>query len=133
MVVLGIYYFCSISVKFFFVVHEGREIAAVVIHIYKEGAYYWAGCSATDSLKLRPNNFLLWNVAKWTKCNELRYFEIGQYYTFPTGDSKEYAVGKYKAHFGVDELVSYNGQKIYRTKTFLILNILRSMKVMLTC
>jgi hypothetical protein len=119
------------SLKLFFVEHEEQKIAAVMIHVFKNGAFYWGGCSDGGSLSLRPNNFLLWNVAKWAKCNGLQFFEIGQYYPYPTLDPKEYNVGKYKVHFGVDDLVPFEGQKIYRVKKILVLEILKSIKTML--
>lgn len=116
------------SLKLFFAVYEGRTVAAIMIHVFKEGAFYWGGCSSGDSLTLRPNNFLLWNVVRWAKNRGCRFFEIGQFYPHPTASLKEYNVGKFKTQFGRDELVPYEGQKIYRTNKFLMIGILRNIK-----
>lgn len=118
----------SNSLKIFFAVYAGRTVAAMMIHLFKEGAFYWGGCSSGDSLALRPNNFLLWNVVRWAKASGYRFFEIGQYYPHPTVSLKEYNVGKFKTQFGRDELVPYEGQKIYRNGKFLLIGVLKSIR-----
>ena len=119
------------ALKVFFAMHENRIVAAVIIHLFKEGVFYWGGCSAGDALGLRPNNFLLWNTAKWAKQHGYRFFEIGQFFPHPTKDLKEFNVGKFKTQFGKDELVPFEGQKIYRTGKFLAVGLLRYLKAAL--
>lgn len=119
------------AIKIFFAKHEGRVVAAIMVHVFKEGVFYWGGCSEGDSLKLRPNNFLLWNTICWAKNNGFRSFEIGQFYPSPTDNQKEYNVGKYKVQFGRDELVPFEGQKVYRSRKIIIVELLNELKILL--
>ena len=122
-------FFChDRSFRFFFAESEGEKVSGIILHAFKQSVFYWGGCSLRDSLSLRPNNFLLWNAIVWAKSHGYHFFEIGQFYPHPTSNKKEYSVGKYKEQFGKDELVPFEGQKVYRTGKMVLIENIRWVK-----
>jgi len=104
------------TIKLFFAEKNGKAVSAVLLHVYKDGVFYWGGCSLPEALKLKANNFLLWSAVKWAKSKEYKWFEIGLFSSFKGADSKEHSVGQYKAQFSNDYLMPFEGQKIYTKK-----------------
>lgn len=116
------------SMRVLFAQHEGKRIAGVIVHLFKDAALYWAGCSQFAALKLRPNNLLLWEaILDAKKCGK-RCFEIGYFYAAPGPSAKEYNIGKYKSQFGVDTIVPLEGQRVYRPAKLVTFSFLRDLK-----
>ena len=107
-------------VKFFFAESEAETIAGMIVHSYKDGVFYWGGCSLANALKYRPNNFLMWSAILWLKNNGFKWFEVGQFQPYSAVRTKEYTVGRYKSQFGCDYLVPFEGQKNYTMKSELL-------------
>ena len=116
------------AMKVLFALHQEKRIAAVIIHVFKDAAFYWAGCSEFASLKLRPNNILLWEAMREARANGAKWFEVGYFYAAPGPSRKEYNIGKYKSQFGSDQLIPFEGQKIYHPVRVLGLELLRQIK-----
>lgn len=108
------------NAKFIFAEHAGKAIAGVLIHIFKQGVFYWGGCSIGEALRHRPNNYLLWSAITTAKQLGLSWFEVGQFQLHPGANPKEYNVGKYKAQFGKDYYIPFEGQKTYTSKAEII-------------
>jgi lipid II:glycine glycyltransferase (peptidoglycan interpeptide bridge formation enzyme) len=100
--------------------YQGKAVSGMLIHIFKDGVLYWGGCSLFEALKLRPNNFLLWSVIKWAKNSGYKWFEVGQFQTYPWRNIKEYNIGRYKSQFGEDYLVPFEGVKYYTVKSEIV-------------
>jgi hypothetical protein len=71
---------------------------------------------------------LLWEAILHAKARGLRCFEVGYFYAPPGPSEKEYNIGKYKSQFGVDALVPWEGQKVFKPARFLALSLLRQSK-----
>lgn len=113
------------KMKVLFARYQGERIAAVIVHAFKDAAFYWAGCSDAAFLKMRPNNFLLWEAIQHVRSCGARWFEVGYYYPSHGPSRKEVNIGQYKSQFGRDRIVPWEGQKIYRPAHLLLYGLLR--------
>jgi len=104
------------TIKLFFAEQEGKAVSAVLLHTFKDGVFYWGGCSLPEALKLKANNYLLWSAAKWAKSAGYKWFEIGIFDSFKGSNHKEYSVGQYKAQFTNEYFIPFEAQKVYTKK-----------------
>lgn len=113
------------AMKMFFARYQDKRIAAVIIHAFKDAAFYWAGCSDANFLKLRPNNLLLWEATQHLRRCGARWFEVGYYYPSHAPSRKEFNIGQYKSQFGCQRIVPWEGQKAYNQARVLLYGLLR--------
>ena len=79
--------------------HEGKVVAgAIFFYQLPYGHYHLAGSDKT-SLKLSPNNFLLWEAAKELTNRGVKYFHLGG----GTDGSEENSLYQYKRKFSKHE------------------------------
>lgn len=64
-------------VHFFAAFFEGKMIAGQVRLCYNDLVYAWYAGSDDSYLKLRPNDFLMWNVILWAHEKGFRVFDFG--------------------------------------------------------
>lgn len=77
---------------------EGRMIAAQVRLYYKDLVYAWYAGADDKYFKLRPNDFLMWNVIKYSHDNGFKIFDFGG-----GGEpGKPYGVRDYKLKYGCE-------------------------------
>ena len=65
------------SVRFFAAYDEGKMIGGQIRLCYKDLVYAWFAGSDDEYLKKRPNDFLLWNVIKWSQESGYSIFDFG--------------------------------------------------------
>jgi lipid II:glycine glycyltransferase (peptidoglycan interpeptide bridge formation enzyme) len=104
------------KVKLFFAQYKERNVSAILLHIYKDSAFYWGACSLEEGLKVRVNNYLLWSTILWAKSKGYKWFEIGLFQPYPGSNYKEYSVGQYKAQFSNNYYPALEGKKNYTRK-----------------
>jgi len=83
-------------VHFFAAYYDGRMIAGQVRLCYGSLVYAWFAGSHEDYFKLRPNDFLMWNVICWAHDSGFELFDFG-------GGGEpgvEYGVRDYKLKYG---------------------------------
>lgn len=86
------------NVHFFAAYHEDRMIAGQIRLGYKELLYAWYAGSDEQYFKLRPNDFLMWNVIKWAHEKGYTHFDFGG-----GGEpGKPYGVRDYKLKYGCE-------------------------------
>lgn len=92
---------------------DGQMIAGQVRLCYKDLVYSWFAGSDEKYFKLRPNDFTMWNVIKWSAENGYSLFDFG-------GGGEpgvEYGVRDYKLKYGC-EMFDY-GRYIYAHRPFI--------------
>lgn len=57
--------------------YQGRAIASALLLIFNKKVIYAIGASETESMKLRPNNLLLWKAIEWSYTEKYEYFDLG--------------------------------------------------------
>ena len=85
-------------VKYFAAYYGENMIAGQVRLCYKDLVYAWFAGSDDKYFKLRPNDFLMWNVIKWSNDNGYKVFDFG-------GGGKpdvKYGVRDYKLKYGCE-------------------------------
>ncbi len=87
----------------FFAIKDGEEIVAGQIALcYNSMAYAWYTGSSEKSLRLRPNDLLMWSFINWSNSEGYKLFDFGG-----GGEpSVPYGVRDYKMTFGA-ELFDY--------------------------
>lgn len=103
--------------RFVFVNLNEKSIAAVLLHKYKNSAYYWGGCSLPEALKLNANAYALWSAIQHSKETGIVWFEVGLFSTFVGSNFKEFQVGRYKAQFASTYLTPWEGMKHFSKKS----------------
>jgi hypothetical protein len=103
---------------------HGERIAALLLLSFRECLSYWGGCSKQEYLKLRPNNFLIWQAICWAKESNHRWFELGPTFPHLDPESKARKVGRFKAQFGGESYYLFEGAKDYRPVKMALLDIL---------
>lgn len=86
---------------------DGKMIAGQLRLCYNEMVYAWFAGSDENYFKLRPNDFLMWNVIVWANANGYQLFDFG-------GGGEpgvEYGVRDYKMKYGC-EIYDY-GRMLY--------------------
>lgn len=86
---------------------EGKMIAGQLRLCYNKMVYAWFAGSDETYFKLRPNDFLMWNVIAWANANGYQLFDFG-------GGGEpgvEYGVRDYKMKYGC-EIYDY-GRMLY--------------------
>lgn len=101
---------------------NGKMIAGQLRLCYNEMVYAWFAGSDEEYLKLRPNDFLMWNVISWAKKENYTLFDFG-------GGGEpgvEYGVRDYKMKYGCEiydygrmqylhrPMIYYIAQKAYK-------------------
>ena len=95
------------NVHYFAAYHGDTMVAGQVRLGYKNLLYAWFAGSDEQYFKMRPNDFLMWNVICWAHRNGYKYFDFG-------GGGKQgvpYGVRDYKMKYGC-EIEDY-GRYIY--------------------
>lgn len=86
------------NVHFFAAYHDDKMIAGQIRLGYKELLYAWYAGSDEQYFKLRPNDFLMWNVIKWAHEKGYTHFDFGG-----GGEpGKPYGVRDYKLKYGCE-------------------------------
>lgn len=85
---------------------------------FKDLVYDWYAGSLTEYLYLRPNDILPWEVMKWAKSNNYKYFDFGG----AGKPDKPYGVRDYKIKFG-GELVNYGRFQVVHNKLLMAIGI----------
>ena len=86
------------NVHFFAAYHEDKMIAGQIRLGYKDLLYAWYAGSDEQYFKLRPNDFLMWNVIKWAHTQGYMEFDFGG-----GGEpGKPYGVRDYKLKYGCE-------------------------------
>lgn len=100
----------TISNRFMGVVKHDDKVIACAIFFYQVpyGHYHLAG-SDLESLRLSPNNFLLWEVAKELTSRGVKYFHLGG----GTDGSEENTLYQYKRRFSRHEYQFTLGKMIF--------------------
>lgn len=84
------------SIHFFAAYKEDKMVAGQVRLCYKKMVYAWYAGSDEHYFKLRPNDFLMWNVICWAHDNGYSVFDFGG-----GGEpGKPYGVRDYKMKYG---------------------------------
>lgn len=85
-------------VRFFAAYHEDKMIAGEIRLGYKDLLYAWYAGSDEQYFKMRPNDFLMWNVIKWAHKQGYKEFDFGG-----GGEpGKPYGVRDYKLKYGCE-------------------------------
>lgn len=83
-------------IEFFAAFYEGKIIAGQIRLCYKDLVYAWFAGSDENHFKLRPNDFLMWNVICWAHDKGYKSFDFGG-----GGEpGKPYGVRDYKLKYG---------------------------------
>jgi len=77
--------------------HQGRAIAAGVFVHYGRAGLYKFGASEEGSLKLRPNDLVMWEAMKWYADRNYETFSMGR--TTPSNEG----LRRFKRSFGAQE------------------------------
>ena len=86
------------NVHFFAAYHGDKMIAGQIRLGYKDLLYAWYAGSDEQYFKLRPNDFLMWNVIKWAHTQGYKEFDFGG-----GGEpGKPYGVRDYKLKYGCE-------------------------------
>lgn len=86
------------NVHFFAAYHEDKMIAGQIRLGYKNLLYAWYAGSDEEYFKLRPNDFLMWNVIRWAHEEGYKEFDFGG-----GGEpGKPYGVRDYKLKYGCE-------------------------------
>ncbi len=86
------------NVHFFAAYYNGKMVAGQIRLGYKKLLYAWYAGSDEDYFKLRPNDFLMWNVICWGQKNGYNIFDFGG-----GGEpDKPYGVRDYKLKYGCE-------------------------------
>ena len=94
-------------VHFFAAYHEETMIAGQIRLGYKDLLYAWYAGSDEQYFKMRPNDFLMWNVICWAHKYGYKWFDLGG-----GGEpGKSYGVRDYKLKYGC-EMYDY-GRYVY--------------------
>lgn len=67
----------SEHISFFAAYYDGKVIAGQIRLCYKDLVYAWFAGSDEHYFKLRPNDFLMWNVICWAHNKGYKYFDFG--------------------------------------------------------
>ena len=77
---------------------EGQMVAGQVRLCYRTLVYAWFAGSDEEYFKLRPNDFTMWNVIRWSREHGYKEFDFGG-----GGEpGKEYGVRDYKLKYGCE-------------------------------
>lgn len=98
---------------FFHAVHEGRIVSTELVIYGAEHAYSYLGGTDKETFDLRPNDFLKYEIIKWTKEKGLKSFVLGGGYGADDG------IFQYKlclAPNGVQEF--YIGRRIFDRQAY---------------
>lgn len=88
------------NIRFFAAFYEDKMLAGQVRLCYKDLIYAWYAGSDERFFKMRPNDFLMWNVICWAKDKGYRLFDFGG-----GGEpGKAYGVRDYKLKYGAELL-----------------------------
>jgi len=77
-------------------IHEGRTISTELVLVSAESVYSFLGGTYEDKFPLAPNDLLKFEIMKWGKRNNKRYFVIGG------GYEPEDGIYRYKKSFSPD-------------------------------
>ncbi|VAW48333.1 hypothetical protein MNBD_GAMMA03-2080 [hydrothermal vent metagenome] len=90
---------------------EGESVAFEMISLFKEGAYYWSGCSKDAHLDSGINYLLQYHSMLWAKEQGAKWFENGE--AFPNAqDKKLKGLTLFKGKFGGELHRSYKGKRV---------------------
>ena len=101
------------NIMFFHAVHEGRIVSTELVIYGAEHAYSYLGGTDKETFDLRPNDFLKYEIIKWTKEKGLKSFVLGGGYGADDG------IFQYKlclAPNGVQEF--YIGRRIFDRQAY---------------
>lgn len=107
------------NIYYFIALNDGKDIAAIIIHVYKNSVFYASGCSLSEGQSVKPNNFLLYSAIMWAKEQGLKWFGVGIFDSSCGLNEKEYKVGQYKSQFSTLYHPVSEFKKFYSKKSFL--------------
>jgi hypothetical protein len=93
----------------FSAIHGDQPIAIGIIAAHKDTVYYWANSSSLEHRNYRPNDLLVWEIIKWTKEHNYKYFD---FLITPLSDLP--GIIRFKLKFGGEIYPIYQ----YRLKNF---------------
>ena len=94
--------------------HEDKVVAGAIFFYQKPFGHYHLAGSDKTSLKLSPNNFLLWGAAKELINRGIRYFHLGG----GTDGSEENSLYQYKRKFSKHEYEFRLGKMIFNQELY---------------
>ncbi len=94
--------------------HEDKVVAGAIFFYQKPFGHYHLAGSDKTSLKLSPNNFLLWGAAKELINRGVRYFHLGG----GTDGSEENSLYQYKRKFSKHEYEFRLGKMIFNQELY---------------
>ncbi|MCI8483529.1 MAG: GNAT family N-acetyltransferase, partial [Lachnospiraceae bacterium] len=96
------------NMVYFYVLYEGKIIAAELVLYGAENAYSYLGGTDREYFALRPNDFLKYEMMKWLKEKGLKNFVLGGGYGADDG------IFRYKKSFAPNGIADfYIGRKIF--------------------
>ena len=104
------------KIRFFGAFYDNKMIATQIRLCYKDLIYAWYAGSDSEYFKKRPNDFLTWNVLRWSKANNFKIFDFGG----AGNPTVVYNVRDYKIKYG-GELVNFGRyEKVHKKMLMLI-------------
>ena len=101
------------NIMYFHAVYDGKIISTELVIYGAENSYSYLGGTDRDYFNLRPNDFLKYEIIKWTKENGLKNFVLGG------GYGKDDGIFNYKQSFAPDGVMDfYIGRKIFNQESY---------------
>lgn len=89
--------------------YQGNIVAAWILFLWNDTIYYPYGTSSREYRNIMAPNLLLWEIVKWGKKNNFKYFDLwGALGSNPDQNDPFYGFHRFKAGFN-PELVTFIG------------------------
>lgn len=88
--------------------YNGEPIAAVIVFAFGRKIWYMYGASASEFRNVMPNHLLHWEVIKWAKERNFKYYDLWGIPVNPTENHPLYGVYRFKKGLK-GQLVKYIG------------------------
>ena len=98
---------------------EGRRVAATLLASDKGAATYFGGCSLSEALPLRVNDFLQWSVQQWAHRRGLAWYRLGAHLPEVPRDWPVAKVTWFKTKFGAQSIPVIQGSKFLAPQKYL--------------
>lgn len=102
-----------------FVKHEGKNVAALLLLLYKGSTSFLTAVSDTEYLPMRINDFLHWKAMLWAKDAGFTRYRLGPWFPSVNSDWPIATVSKFKSKFGGRSATILQGSLFRRPEKFL--------------
>lgn len=99
--------------------HEGRDVAALLVLVYKRGVHFLAGCSDPGALSVRPNDFIHWSLIEWAGREGHEAYRLGPAFPELPRDWPVAKVTRFKTKLGGTPVPILQGSRFLRPERYL--------------